>query len=511
MVARGLTAGMPESSVYLRLPEADFVPGLSDVDLLIVLAGSRDSQEAAAERLRRRATRLRFSRLGRLLPLVDDPRVFGEAELRELLGSSAMTYRLREPGSPRSSAAAGIGEAANLSRATVLMRPGLYHTVEDWHPVSRSTTRLRDPPRDAQQQRIAGWLELGFWWSVLPRACIRGTGPRPADLCVKGVAESLRVWMLLARGERVSSRFEALQRGLELFPEEEAALREVLELRQALRRWRIPGSPLDRTLPLLVRLAQRIAELIDGQALAAGSAEVRLRGGDPTGPVVAGDSRKLPATEPRSSGILPLVDWRGLVSPLLPDDTFTPLSVAADDAAVFLEAARINHGPYQTLLADRLLIRPGAEYMRTRLRGIECRTTDPVSFALLEQRLTASFPNLPGWSAMDVARRAVAEHRVWLDPRTTPPSAGPGRCLGMLLSAARAAAFFESLGREPELALTLADGVRALSEVSLAAALAAEEGLEHYLAFAQSDVEPPPAVINDLRARLLELAAYSRG
>jgi hypothetical protein len=315
--------------------------------------------------------------------------------------------------------------------------------------------------------------------------------------------------MWLARGERASSRLEALRRGLELFPEEEAALREVLELRQAVRRWQVPGSPLQRTLPLLVRLAQRIAGLIDEQALATGSAEVRLRGGDPTGPVLA-DSRKL-ITEPRDSEILPLVDWRGLVSPLFPDDTFTPLSVAADDAAVFLDAARINHGPYRTLLADGLLIRPGAEYMRTRLRGLECRTTDPVSFALLEGSLTASFPNLPGWSAIDVARRAVAEHRVWLDPRTTPPSASAGRCLGMLLSAARAAAFFDSLGREPELALTLADGVRPLSEVSLATALAAEEGLEHYLAFAQSGVEPPAVAIDDLRARLLELPAYGGG
>ena len=149
--------------------------------------------------------------------------------------------------------------------------------------------------------------------------------------------------------------------------------------------------------------------------------------------------------------------------------------------------------------------------MRTRLRGIECRTTDPVSFALLEQKLTASFPNLPGWRAMDVARRAVAEHRAWLDPRTIPPSAGAGRCLGMLLSAARATTFLGSLDREPELALTLADGVRALSEVSLSTALAAEEGLEHYIAFAEGDVEPPPAVVNDLRARLLELPAYGGG
>ena len=511
IVAVGLTLDLPESSAYLRLPEPDFVPGLSDVDLLIVLAGSPDSQEAAAERLRRRATRLRSSRLGRLLPLVDDPLVFGDAELRELVGSSAMTYGLGEPGSSRPSAAAGIGEAASLSRARVLMRPGLYHTVEDWRPLARSGARLRDPPRDAQQQRIAGWLDLGFWWGVLPRACIRATGPRPADLCVKCVAESLRVWLWLARGERVASRLEALQRGPEFFPEEEEALRNVMELRQSLQRWKMTGSPLDRTLPLLVRLAQRTAELIDAQALAAGFTEVRLRGGDPTGPIVARDTRRPSATETRSSEIFPLVDWRGLVSPLLPDDTFTPLSVPAEDASAFLDAARLNRGPYQTFLADGLLIRPGAEYMRTRLRGIECRTTDPVSFALLEQRLTASFPNLSGWCAMDVARRAVAEHGAWLDPRSIPPSAGAGRWLGMLLSAARAAAFFGSLGREPELPLTLADGVRALSEVSLATALSAEEGLEHYVAFAENDVEPPPSVVNDLRARLLELPAYGGG
>src|SRR5437868_3904127 len=63
MVAAGLTFGLPESSVYLRLTESDFVPGLSDVDLLIVLAGRPALQDPAAERLRQRAKWLRYSRL----------------------------------------------------------------------------------------------------------------------------------------------------------------------------------------------------------------------------------------------------------------------------------------------------------------------------------------------------------------------------------------------------------------------------------------------------------------
>ena len=510
IVVIGLTSHLPRASAYFRLPELDFVPGLSDIDLLIVLGGSPRVQEAAAERLHRRATRLRASRLGRLLPLIDDPLVFGEKEVRDLVGSNAMTYGLRQPGAFRSPVAPGTGEAASLSRVRILMRPGLYHTLEDWHPLSRSGAPLHDPPRDGQQQRIAAWLDLGFWWEVLPRACLRATGSRPADVCVKGVAESLKAWLWLARGEQVASRLQALQRGLELFPEEEMALREILELRQSLHRWKDTGSPLDRTLPLLVRLAQRIAELIDGQALAAGFTEVKLRGGDPTGPIVASDGVRPSVVGTRSSEIYPLLDWRGLVSPLLPDDTFTPLALGADDASAYLDAARLNHGPYQTFLADGLLIRPGAEYMRTRLRGIECRTTDPVSFALLEQKLSASFPNLEGWCAIDVARRAVAEHQAWLDPRTAPP-ASVGRRLGMLLSAARAAVFLASFEREPELPLTLADGVRALAETSLSTALLAEEGLEQYVAFAQENAEPSVSMVDDLRARLRELPAYGGG
>jgi hypothetical protein len=81
----------------------------------------------------------------------------------------------------------------------------------------------------------------------------------------------------------------------------------------------------------------------------------------------------------------------------------------------------------------------------------------------------------------------------------------------MPLSAARAAVFYESLEREPELPLTLADGVRALPEVSVSAALAAESGLEHYVAFVSDGAEPPEAAIKELSVALRRLAVYGAG
>jgi hypothetical protein len=99
---------------------------------------------------------------------------------------------------------------------------------------------------------------------------------------------------------------------------------------------------------------------------------------------------------------------------------------------------------------------------------VQCAATDPVSFALAGARSQARFPRLAGWSARDWARRAVAEHRVWLsapDARLNghtwiappPPPGGSGHATrNRLLSAARAGLFLESVERgEPELLLAL--------------------------------------------------------
>src|SRR5205814_3110784 len=108
-----------------------------------------------------------------------------------------------------------------------------------------------------------------------------------------------------------------------------------------------------------------------------------------------------------------------------------------------------------------------ARWHRVKLRGIQCPPSDPVSFALVEGKRLALYPNVPGWSAHDCASRAVAEHYAWLAggrrdgnvrgwvAAQTPAEPAPAVTLGRLFTAARAGLFLESLSEKPELALTV--------------------------------------------------------
>jgi hypothetical protein len=108
----------------------------------------------------------------------------------------------------------------------------------------------------------------------------------------------------------------------------------------------------------------------------------------------------------------------------------------------------------------------------------------------------ASFPDLPGWSAHDVARRAVAEHRAWLE---APPHDPDGRALGRLATAARAARFLQSIeGGEPALPLTVAAALAPLDE-------AARQAYEH---FAVHGTRPQADIVARLERTVLELPAY---
>jgi hypothetical protein len=71
------------------------------------------------------------------------------------------------------------------------------------------------------------------------------------------------------------------------------------------------------------------------------------------------------------------------------------------------------------------------------MRTVQTTLTDPVSVALLSGEDVARFPDVPGFSARDLARRALAEHAAGADPS----------------AAARARAFAASLDAEPELRL----------------------------------------------------------
>jgi hypothetical protein len=499
------------ASAYVQIDEVDFLPGLSDVDLVIIVRGRKGAPDTAALRVRRRAWRFQRLRLLKEFPIIDDLRVYEDAELNDLVGSSALTYRLDGRAWANSPPPAYVGHAANGDPGRILTRPGLYTTFGDWRRLNGPERRPDEPARDAQQRRIDAWLELIFWWRMLPRACMDSVGPRPTDVCVKCVAEAVRIWVWLARGERIDGRVGTLRRGLELLPEEEDGLRRVIELRRSLPHW--PDSPhvLDETLPLLVRLSTRIAAVIDTEAAAAGFTEVPLVGADRLEPMLAGGPWK-PNTSLAGGlnpEILPLADWRGIACPRTPDDTFAPLTADPTDPAAFLTAAGFSQGPYPTLLADRLLIRPGYGFVRTGLRAVACRTTEPVSFALLERRPLASFPNLSGWSVADTARRATAEHRAWLRPRDGGGRNAAGRELGMLLSAVRAALLLESIvAGSPELPLTLIAAGRSLAAKSPGTRTTLDDALGQYRAFADKRAKPSAATLTAMRKLVLDLPAY---
>ena len=156
------------------------------------------------------------------------------------------------------------------------------------------------------------------------------------------------------------------------------------------------------------------------------------------------------------------------------------------------------------------------------LRAVQCPASDPVSFAVLAGKPAARFPNVPGWSAADWARRSVVEHRAWLGSGSeAPPTVGrwfsgqarsmkrEPRTLFRLLAAARAALFLESLedGR-PELALTFAAVTDRLAERLPASESVAREALARYRD-CRLDGQPAPArTILALRELVLALPAY---
>jgi hypothetical protein len=201
----------------------------------------------------------------------------------------------------------------------------------------------------------------------------------------------------------------------------------------------------------------------------------------------------------RPPNLLPLVDWRARVWSLAPDECFAAVPERdLEPSLVGAAAGAGNDGVYAVFLADGLLVLPSLK--RARLRAVHCLATDPVSFALLEGRECALFPNVAGWSARDSARRAVAEHLGWLgaDGRGSDSQLGT---LGRLLTAARAALFLESVDAgSPELALTVS---------SVAEALDAREAYEAYRAGRVDGQAPAPELIEAFRRAVLKLPVYA--
>jgi predicted nucleotidyltransferase len=424
--------GEPGAAVYLRgsFASGDPVYGLSDLDLVAVVPGAGGARR---ERLDRR-----WARACRAVPgleRVAAVKVYEEPELADAAASTALSYGLE-------------GEVARplfegVDRHHFLrVRPNLYGPTRDWRHVAGPERRPDVAAPAGSDRLVAAWLELQCWWRYVAWTCRRPTDRGVTYFCFKFVAEAARTWLWVAHGVRAEGRADALRRALPLMPADEPILTRALAARGRLAR---PGElELAEVVPWLADFSSRLAAFVSAELEPAGWTEVRLRwNGDGAG------------------GRLPLADWRALVLGEDPDATFVLDGASpGDPGAVARAAAAEERGTTVALPAPGILVLPSDDlesrrYTRGTLRAIQCDASDPVSLALARGERVARFPDVPGWSARDWARRAVAEHRVRVR------RGGGDRAT--LLAAARAALFLASLeDGAPELRLSAADVEEAL-------------------------------------------------
>jgi hypothetical protein len=356
---------------------------------------------------------------------------------------------------------------------------------------------------DAQSLRIAAWLELQFWWRQAMWYALVPTDQHSPYMCFKLVVHSARTWLAIEHGMGPPSAQAVIEQALVLLPEEEQGLRHALDLRASLGCRR--ESMWDEALPVFVRLSGRVAKRLGAAADEAGRVEVRLSGAPTEGP------------------LLPLLDWRGLVLPVAPEDYFVLTSGDPANRSTLASCVRASEdGRYRVLrTSDMLVLAAGDPWTRSFLRAAACGATDPVSFALSDGSSIARFPRLAGWSVEDVVRRAVDEHRAWLEQTPADGTlaerewidgrlagvAAPLRVAAKLFTAARAAMLHESLSEgSPELAIS----VESLSTL-LAVRYPDARGLVEDVAGAYvGDQIPDQAALRGLRAVLRLLPAFAR-
>jgi hypothetical protein len=395
------------ATLYARgsLAREEVVPALSDIDLVAVVP---DGRRRLAERL------------GRLIEnRVIQLNIYEEDELADAMTTGLLVPSPTPAGAMRALLAGPSALERHLSLRT---RPEPGGPTAGWRRMHGPERRPRIPPQD---RRVVAWLELQCWWRYAAWAALHPSDRHVAHLCVKLVTEPLRAWHWLVCDELPLGRRDVLRRGLELLPEEEPLLRCTLELGAALHR--APPAPLEQTLAWLVRHSTRLAHAVDERAPR--GEEVRLV---------------------RSAGAAPvLLDWRALV---LPWDPPRPYVAGAGDPGrpeVLAGAARSEAAGRRVLLqAPALTLVPSADLTgrpltRGTLRIVQCRPSDPITPALLAGEPVARFAAVPGWSARDMATRAVTEHRAALDAGAGAP-----------VAAARAALWLRSLdGPDPCLAV----------------------------------------------------------
>ena len=497
---------LPNASAYVAGTGAsgELVPGLSDIDLVLVLGGAPEAVERDRRVVLDRWRRLRrvLSPLARGLGIA----VYSERDLEDETGATALTYGL-------AAAEAGADPERGYLRAGRpsddlyrRIHPGIYGPGRTWRLVSGVARTAAEPIRAADYRRLAAWLELQWWWRFSFALCTSRQTAFASYLAFKLIAEPVKIWLWLSHGERMPGRRQAVERAIELLPDEEALLRRSLALHDSLPRAGEP--PRAETLAWLVRMGSRIAELLERELAQHGTTEVLLLDGDLALPA---EARHRQSSDSLPGNLRPLADWRARAMPPLADEALFAVDVdptapaglgaLADGAVAGLQPA-VRAGP--------LLLLPNDAFSdRVLLRSVQFGASDPVSFALLDEHATAAFPDVPGWSAVDSARRAVREHQCWL-AGWEGGEAPSERALDLLLTAARSALFLESIrAGEPELPLCAAATTARLAERHPASRGTAEEAYSAFREARTTGTVPSARVVDAFRDTVAGLPGYA--
>ena len=459
-----------DASIYVKgsFASREEVYGISDVDLVVVLP---------ADRTRRGAAQLSASenwkKLCRRFPLVgyviQHCWFYEEDDLGESLSAPCLTFGLasRQDGEG-DDRAAFLGTQPLHDHMGLQSRPSLYGARTEWRSVGGPDRLPRIGSPDMQSRRVAAWLDLQYWWRYAYHACADPTRDHVPLLCVKLLAEPVRLWLWLERNEQVATREAALQRGLSELPDERESLQLGLNLLSTLHR--SPEPPVPEVIAALLRHTERLTQHMRTAADTAGYVDVKLVGDELVVTADVRDRMRTLTARNESLELLPLADWRARAVPAMPDEALVLFRPNAVDAAFLGATARADFGPViPACRYSSMLLLPTTDFERGMLRAVQCQPSDPVSMALADGHTVARFPELAGWSALHCARRAVAEHRAWLAANgwvypthgwvgvQSAPSRAKLQTLGLLFTAARAALFLESIvDGDPELAVTVA-------------------------------------------------------
>ena len=458
LLLRGL-----DGSAYVRGGTGRDQPlwGVSDIDLICVVAGDPIGRGAARERVLGRWRRLR-----RRIPQIDalvSVGVYEDDDLAEAVADTYLTHGLGTPSdAPTQRRALYYPGRPGSDDAWLRARPGLFGPMADWRLVAGDDRRPPAPEQDDGRARIAAWGDLQHWWLyAFERAC-DPRHPTTAYLAAKLIVEPVRIMLWLDERRAIWRRPEVISIGLERYPEHERDLQFARSLiADPLRLERDGGAQeraLTEALPRFVRLSDAVAERLE-RGIGERRLAVRLLGsGAELVPPPGQDWTRLGAP-------LPLCDWRGLCVRSWPDEALVPVGAESTVSGLAGAIADSSGGAQPVIRSGSLLIMP-APQGRSQIRRVASALTDPISTAVIAGRAKAQFAYVRGFSATDWARRAVAERAAQLEARDSSGDGPRDRArLGLLFSGARAALFALSLAqeREPELALTAAAAARALS------------------------------------------------